>query len=102
MGSDDGVQVRGRQRWKNELRQIREQKERKDKIESEWHEGLWLRQSRSTNETILETAEGVVRAYATRRQDADERWKGDFIKKLHGTPARPDPNREQTDDTNTG
>ena len=25
----------------------------------------------------------------------DERWKGDLIKKLQGTPARPDPNREQ-------
>ena len=76
--------------------QILEQKERKDKIESEWHEGLWLGQSRSTNETIVGTAEGVVRAYATRRQDADERWKGDLIKKLQGTPARPDPNRVRT------
>ena len=48
-------------------KQIREQKERKDKIESEWHEGLWLGQSRSTNETIVGTAEGVVRAYAVTR-----------------------------------
>ena len=76
-------------------KQIREQKERKDKIESEWHEGLWLGQSRSTNETIVGIAEGVVRAYATRRQDGDERWKGDVIKKHQGTPARPDPNRRQ-------
>ena len=38
------------------------QKESKDKIESEWHEGLRLQQSRSTNETIVVTAEGVVRA----------------------------------------
>ena len=28
-------------------KQIREQKERKDKIEPEWHEGPWLGQSRS-------------------------------------------------------
>ena len=75
-------------------KQIREQKERKDKIESEWHECLWLGQSRSTNETIVGLAEGVVRAYATRR-DADERWKGDLIKKLQGKPARPDPNQQQ-------
>ena len=33
---------------------------RKDKILSEWHEGLWLGQSRSTNDTIVGTAEGVV------------------------------------------
>ena len=75
-------------------KQIREQRERTDKIESEWHEGQRLGQSRSTNETIVGTAEGAVRAYATRRQDADERWKGDFIK-LQGTFARPDPNRGQ-------
>ena len=76
-------------------KQIREQKERKDKIESGWHEGPWLGQSRSTNETIVETAEGVVRACATRRQDADERWTGDLIKKIQGNPSRPDTNRGQ-------
>ena len=76
-------------------KQIREEKERRDKIESEWHEGPWLGQSRSTNETIVETAEGAVRACATRRQDADERCTGDLIKKIQGTPARPDPNRGQ-------
>ena len=96
-GSDGSLQVHRRQRWENELRadqeqsrapvatfgekvwykQIREQKERKDKIESEWHEGQRLGQSRSTNETI----------------DLDERWKGDFIKKLQG-PQRGQTNRE--------
>ena len=25
----------------------------------------------------------------------DERWKGDLMKKLQGSPAKPDPNREQ-------
>ena len=54
-----------------------------------------LGQSRSTNETIVGTAEGVVRASATRRQDVDERWKGDLIKKPRRTPARPDSNRVQ-------
>ena len=82
----------GKKVW---YKQIREQKERKDKIESEWYKGQWLGQNRSTNQTIVGTAEGVVRAYATRRQDADERWKGDLIKKLQGTLTRPDPNRWQ-------
>ena len=48
-----------------------------------------------TNETIVKTAEGAVRACAKRRQDADERWTGDLIKKLQGTPARPESNRVQ-------
>ena len=39
----------GEQVW---YKQIREQKERKDKIESEWHEGLWLGQSRSTRSCV--------------------------------------------------
>ena len=116
MGRDDGLQVHvgkdGRTSYERRrgracrapvatfgekvwYKQIREQKERMDTIESEWHEGLWLGQSRSTNETTEGSAEGVVRAYATRRQDVDERWKGDLVKKGQGTPATPDPNREQ-------
>ena len=45
--------------------------------------------------TTVGTAKRILRAYATRRQDADERWKGDLVKRLQGTPARPDPNPVQ-------
>ena len=39
--------------------------------------------------------ETIVGTAGREGQDADERWKGDLIKKLQGTPARPDPNRVQ-------
>ena len=73
----------GKRVW---YKQIREQKERKDKIELEWHEGPRLGQSRSTDETIV----GNCRRSSS--SICDERWKGDLIKKLQGTVARPDPN----------
>ena len=78
-------------------KQIREQEVRKDKIESEWHEGLWVGQSISINETIVGTSEGAFRAYATRRQDADERWKRSFRDpqrgqtRIGGQVGEPDP-----------
>ena len=74
-------------------KQIRESKERKDKFCSEWHEGAWLGHSRSSNETIIGTREGVLRAYAIRRQDADARWDGKAVKEIQGTPQQPNPRK---------
>ena len=44
-------------------------KERANKLESEWREGLWLEHSRRSNEAIIGTREGVVRAYVVKRMD---------------------------------
>eukprot|EP00973_Karenia_brevis_P000835 115507-Karenia_brevis.AAC.1 len=54
-------------------RQIREYKERKDKFDSEWKEGVWLGHSRNSNEVLIGTKDGVVRAYAIRRQEEEKR-----------------------------
>ena len=45
-------------------KRIRETKERKNKFSSEWEEGLWLGQSRSSNEMIIGTAQVVIKAGA--------------------------------------
>ena len=74
-------------------KQVRDSKERKDKFESEWMQGIWLGHSRNTNETIIGTKEGTVRAYAIKRQDPDQRWDEQWVKQIVGTPQRPDPNR---------
>ena len=50
-------------------KEIRPGKERANKLESEWREGLWLGHSRRSNEAIIGTREGVVRAYAVKRMD---------------------------------
>ena len=84
------VALLGEKVW---YKQIRDQKERKDKLESEWKEGIWLGHSRNTNETIIGTKEGVIRAYAIKRQDPDQRWSEQWIREMTGTPQRPDPKR---------
>lgn len=80
----------GEKVWYKELRA---NKERRDKFESEWREGIWLGHSRGSNEAIIGTQEGAVKAYAVKRQDEDHRWDAELIKALQGTPQQPDPNR---------
>ena len=55
----------------------REHKERMYKLETEWKEGTWLGHTRNSNEAIIGTADGAVRAYAVKRQVEEERWKGE-------------------------
>ena len=64
------------------FKEIRDTKERKNKLSTEWKEGIWLGHSRASNETILGTDTGIVRAYAVKRQDEVERWAGDLIKRI--------------------
>ena len=68
-------------------------KDRKDKFNSEWEEGIWLGHTRSTNEMVMGTKDGVVRAYAIKRQDDEERWKSGLVKEMRGTPQQPNPNK---------
>jgi hypothetical protein len=80
----------GEKVWYKELRTG---KERKNKFESEWQEGLWLGHSRESNEMIIGTKDGVIRAYAIKRKAADERWDVDLLKNMKGTPQQPDPSK---------
>ena len=70
---------------------MRTKTERKDKLETEWKEGLWLGHSRNSNEIYIGTKGGVVRAWAIRKKPEGEQWDGKLIKEMVGTPARPDP-----------
>ena len=74
-------------------KQIRDGKERKDKFSSEWKEGLWLGHARGSNDTLIGTREGVVRAYAVRRREEDARWDRELLKELRGQPQQPDPSK---------
>ena len=80
----------GEKVWYKELRVG---KERRDKFESEWREGIWLGHSRESNEAIVGTKVGAVRAYAVKRQDEEHRWDSELIKNLQGTPQQPDPSK---------
>ena len=50
-------------------------------------------------ETLVGTSEGVVRAFAVRGVEDDERWDREDVEELKGTPRRPLPNRESEDVT---
>ena len=50
--------------------------------------------ARNSNEIVIGTREGVVRAFAIRRQAPEDRWEGDLILNMKGTPEQPDPNRQ--------
>ena len=80
----------GERVWYKELRQHHE---RRDKMESEWFEGLWLGHSRNSNEHLVGTSRGVVKAYSIKRRAEDERWNRPFIEETRGTPQQPDPAR---------
>ena len=64
-------------------------KKEKHKMESDWKEGLWLGHSRNSNEVLIGTREGVVRAWAIRKKPYGDQWDGDLIKAMRGTPAQP-------------
>ena len=70
-------------------REIRHSKERKNKLTSEEKEGIWLGHNRGSNEVLVGTANGVVRAYAVRRQPEGSRWGRDMILDAQGTPPQP-------------
>ena len=84
------VVIFGEKVW---YKEIRATKERKDKFESEWREGVWLGHRRNSNEHVIGTRSGAVRAYAIKRKDAAHRWDASLLKELRGTPQKPDPQR---------
>ena len=65
-----------------------------DKFDTEWRKGVWLGHTRNSNEHVIGTAEGVLRAYSIKRLDPEERWNKDLIAAVRGTPQQPDPRRQ--------
>ncbi len=77
-------------------KEIRETKERKEKFCSEWREGIWLGHQRSSNEALVGTNRGVVKAYSVKRREPDQRWSKEAILGMVGTPQQPDPTKPGT------
>ena len=50
---------------------------------------MWLGHARGSNETLVGTKDGVVRAWTIRRMPGGERRDPDAITEMQGTPARP-------------
>ena len=46
-----------------------------------------------TNEVVIGTPDGIVKAWAVRRRPEDERWDMEAVNAIKGTPARPTPGK---------
>ena len=75
------------------FRRLKDHQKRSKKFDSEWREGVWLGHSRSSNESLIGTASGVVRAWSIKRRPEGERWSAEAIRSIQGTPQQPDPSR---------
>ena len=78
-------------------KKLKQTGQRKNILDSDWEEVLWLGHTRTSTEVLIGTAEGVVRAWAVRRKAEDERRSGANIKKMQCEPARPNPNMPGSD-----
>ena len=70
-------------------KEIRPGTKRANKLESEWREELWLGHSPRSNEAIIGTREGVVRAYAVKRMDEEGRWDAKYLHEMKGPRSSP-------------
>jgi hypothetical protein len=74
-------------------KELRSKTEKQNKMEAAWEEGLWLGHTKNSNEVLIGTRSGVVRAFAVRKKPAEEQWDAKLIKEMKGTPAQPNPGR---------
>ena len=72
---------------------IRDTEDWKEKLSSEWNEGVWLGHQRSSNEALAGTTQGVERAYSVKRREPEQRWDKEAINAMVVTPQQPDPTR---------
>ena len=65
-----------------------------DKSEAKMREGVWLGIRNRSDEAIIGTSGGTVKARTIRRLPKDKRWDPDMINTLRGSPRRPVPGVE--------
>ena len=65
--------------------------ERQNKMEMKWEEGIWLGHETMTNEVVIGTPNGCVKAWAVKRRIEEERWDMKKVNAVRGTPAEPVP-----------
>lgn len=61
------------------------------KMDDRVQEGIFLGMRLKSDEIIVGTAKGAVKARTIKRLPEDQQWNRDFARKMQGTPQRPDP-----------
>jgi hypothetical protein len=89
-GSQCGIEVVpfGEAVW---WRKLKESGELQNKMEMKWEAGILLGHETKTNEVVIGTPEGCVRAWAVKRGLAEGRWDMGKVNAVRGTPAKPVP-----------
>ncbi len=72
---------------------------RQAKTETRFWDGIWLGLRMRSDEAIIGTSKGIVKARAAnvRRRTFDERWDSAMINSIQGSPQRPRPDRDDSD-----
>jgi hypothetical protein len=65
-------------------------------LDTAWQQGIWLGHARTSNEHLIGTTEGVLRAHSVKRHDPQHQWHAATVRDLKGTPQQPDPSRPTT------
>ena len=73
---------------------IKTEKRATSKAEPRMHEGIWMGLRQRTNEALIGTNRGVIRARTIRRMTDDARWDGMMLLKVRGTPRRQNPRQD--------
>ena len=65
---------------KGMYKKLTESGARKQVMECQREEGIWLGHNRGSNESLIGTPNGVMKAWAVRRRVPEERWSNDHTK----------------------
>ena len=68
-------------------------KTERDKSALGWKRGVYLGGRMRSNESVVGTDQGVIKAFAVKRMTEKERWNLEAVKDMPGTLMGPDPNR---------
>ena len=69
-----------------------------DKFDERWEEGIWLGSRDESDEILIGTNEGVVKARSVRRKaQFEDRWNADQFNNMKGTPWQPIPGVNSTE-----
>ena len=97
-GVADGLTPYSRWRgraWKIQLpafgENVEYMKRTKTKLDSRWHDGIFLGIKDSSSEKMIGTPEGVLVVQSIRRKPAEEAWSAESIEKVSGVPWKPTP-----------
>ena len=71
--------------------ELKDNKDDRPKIERNLMSGIWLGTKGRTEEHIIGTPEGVVKAFTVKRRPVEERWSLEEAHAMKGTPGKPNP-----------